>query len=69
MSNVEDILNVVLFVGFTWLAYGKTWVNSVLMVFVRDLQVVHEVSLAVVCLMVCKKVLVLELCNATDSCF
>lgn len=71
MSNVEDLLNFVFFVGFTLLAYEKTWVNSVLMVFVRDLQVVHEVFLPLVYLMVCKKVLVfiLELYNAIDSRF
>lgn len=68
MSNVEDLLRFVVFVGFTLLSYEKTWVNSVLMVFVRDLQVVHEVSLPAVYLMVFKKVLVfiLELRDALD---
>lgn len=68
MSNVEDLLCFVVFVGFTLLSYEKTWVNSVLMVFVRDLQVVHEVSLPAVYLMVFKKVLVfiLELRDALN---
>lgn len=68
MSNVEDLLRFVVFVGFTLLSYEKTWVNSVLMVFVRDLPVVHEVSLPAVYLMVFKKVLVfiLELRDALN---
>lgn len=68
MSNVEDLLRFVVFVGFTLLSYEKTWVNSVLMVFVRDLPIVHEVSLPAVYLMVFKKVLVfiLELRDALN---
>lgn len=71
MSNVEDLLSFVSFVGFTLLASERTWVNSVLRMFVGNLQVVHEAYLPLVDLMVFKgvTVFILELCNATDTRF